>query len=49
MSKKREVFNALVSFDKKIHKTGVERSIKEYGNKRSFNKYLESLILKDNE
>jgi hypothetical protein len=41
-------FKSLVSFNKSIHKIGVEKSIKLYGNKRSFNKYLEKLIIKDN-
>ena len=48
MSKQEQKFKALVSFNKSIHKIGVEKSIKLYGNKRSFNKYLEKLIIKDN-
>ena len=47
MSKQEQKFKALVSFNKSIHKIGVDNSIKLYGNKRSFNKYLEKLIMKD--
>mgnify|MGYP005990842161 CR=1 FL=1 len=38
-----------ISLDNKILEIGVNKSIELHGNNRSFSKYLETLITKDNE
>lgn len=44
-----EKTKSLISLNTEIRNKGVKKAIKKYGNNRSFSKYIETLIIKDNE